>query len=56
MENGANSTLFVAKINKSDSGNYTCSIGSSQFTTTVHVLNGMYGNYINCNSYGLSQN
>jgi hypothetical protein len=40
-EEGANSTLSVAKINKSDSGNYTCSIGPTHsFTTTVHVLNG----------------
>lgn len=38
---GANSTLFVAKVNKSDSGNYTCSIGPNQYyTVTVHVLNG----------------
>lgn len=41
MEKGANSTLFIAKINKSDSGNYTCSINSShEFTVLVHVLNG----------------
>jgi hypothetical protein len=42
-EEGANSTLSVAKINKSDSGNYTCSVGPKihlSFTTTVHVLNG----------------
>ncbi|CAO1405030.1 unnamed protein product [Diamesa serratosioi] len=39
-EEGANSTLYVAKINKSDSGNYTCSVGPNAFTTTVHVLNG----------------
>ncbi|XP_070500295.1 uncharacterized protein [Chironomus tepperi] len=39
-EEGANSTLSVAKINKFDSGNYTCSIGPTHsFTTTVHVLN-----------------
>ncbi|XP_063709345.1 uncharacterized protein LOC134837883 [Culicoides brevitarsis] len=38
---GANSTLFVAKVNQSDSGNYTCSIGPHQYyTVTVHVLNG----------------
>lgn len=38
---GANSSLFVAKVNQSDSGNYTCSIGSSQgYTVMVHVLNG----------------
>jgi hypothetical protein len=40
-EEGANSTLFVARINKSDSGNYSCSIPkSNRFTVTVHVLNG----------------
>ncbi|CAO1390954.1 unnamed protein product [Diamesa hyperborea] len=40
MEIGANSTLFVAKVNKTDSGNYTCSIGEAQFyTVLVHVLN-----------------
>ncbi|KAG5679583.1 hypothetical protein PVAND_009143 [Polypedilum vanderplanki] len=39
-EEGANSTLSVAKINKLDSGNYTCSIGPTHsFTTQVHVLN-----------------
>lgn len=43
VENGANSTLLIAKINKSDSGNYTCSINSSHsFTVLVHVLNGKY--------------
>uniref|UniRef100_A0A1B0D216 Uncharacterized protein n=1 Tax=Phlebotomus papatasi TaxID=29031 RepID=A0A1B0D216_PHLPP len=42
MNGGANSTLFVARVNKSDSGNYTCSISSAQFyTVTVHVLNGI---------------
>ncbi|XP_059610823.1 uncharacterized protein LOC132257795 isoform X2 [Phlebotomus argentipes] len=40
MDEGANSTLSVARLNKSDSGNYTCSIGPTQFfTTSVHVLN-----------------
>lgn len=40
-EEGANSTLSVAHINKSDSGNYTCSVGQIlSFTTSVHVLNG----------------
>ncbi|XP_059610423.1 uncharacterized protein LOC132257503 isoform X2 [Phlebotomus argentipes] len=43
MEGGANSTLFVARVNKSDSGNYTCSISPAQFyTVTVHVLNESY--------------
>ena len=41
MEIGANSTLLVAKVNKTDSGNYTCSIGEAQqYTVLVHVLNG----------------
>lgn len=41
MENGANSTLFIAKVRKSDTGNYTCSIGPNDFyTINVHVLNG----------------
>ena len=43
MEIGANSTLFVGKVNKTDSGNYTCSIGEAQFyTVLVHVLNGKF--------------
>lgn len=41
MENGANSTLFIAKVRKTDTGNYTCSIGPNDFyTINVHVLNG----------------
>ncbi|KAH8298654.1 hypothetical protein KR018_008568 [Drosophila ironensis] len=41
MEDGANSTLSIAKISKSDSGNYTCSISEYQnFTIVVHILNG----------------
>lgn len=41
MDDGANSTLFIAKINKSDSGNYTCSISDTQeFSIVVHILNG----------------
>lgn len=40
MDDGANSTLFIAKVNKSDSGNYTCSISTAKFVTMVHVLNG----------------
>ncbi|XP_030385684.1 uncharacterized protein LOC115632599 [Scaptodrosophila lebanonensis] len=41
MDDGANSTLFIAKINKADSGNYTCSISDFQnFTIVVHILNG----------------
>lgn len=43
MENGANSTLFIAKVRKSDTGNYTCSIGPNDFhTINVQVLNGKY--------------
>ncbi|KFB38240.1 Dwil\GK12675-PA-like protein [Anopheles sinensis] len=38
---GANSTLFVAKVNRQDSGSYTCSIGPNQhYSISVHVLNG----------------
>ncbi|KAJ9596090.1 hypothetical protein L9F63_012719, partial [Diploptera punctata] len=41
MEEGANSSLSVAHVNKVDSGNYTCSISQQEFATvTVHVLNG----------------
>ncbi|KAI9586926.1 hypothetical protein GQX74_002773 [Glossina fuscipes] len=41
MDDGANSTLFIAKINKSDSGNYSCSINEYQnYTIMVHILNG----------------
>ncbi|XP_065361881.1 serine-rich adhesin for platelets [Calliphora vicina] len=41
MDDGANSTLFIAKINKADSGNYTCSISEYQnYTIVVHILNG----------------
>jgi hypothetical protein len=41
MEEGANSSLSVARVNKTDSGNYTCSISSTEYATvTVHVLNG----------------
>uniref|UniRef100_A0A1I8NQ85 Ig-like domain-containing protein n=1 Tax=Stomoxys calcitrans TaxID=35570 RepID=A0A1I8NQ85_STOCA len=41
MDDGANSTLSIAKINKADSGNYTCSISEYQnYTIIVHILNG----------------
>ncbi|XP_055382587.1 GATA zinc finger domain-containing protein 14 [Condylostylus longicornis] len=41
MDDGANSTLFIAKINKSDSGNYTCSINPfHDYSIMVHILNG----------------
>ncbi|XP_055620203.1 uncharacterized protein LOC129764761 [Toxorhynchites rutilus septentrionalis] len=47
---GANSTLFVAKVNKQDSGSYTCSIGPNQhYSISVHVLNGT------ANPYGIYQ-
>lgn len=43
MENGANSTLFVAKVRKTDTGNYTCSIGPNDYHTIhVQVLNGNF--------------
>lgn len=43
MDNGANSTLSIAKIGKADTGNYTCSIGPNDFyTVTIHVLNGEF--------------
>jgi hypothetical protein len=41
MEDGANSSLLVARVNKMDSGNYTCSISPTEYATiTLHVLNG----------------
>ncbi|XP_046400785.1 uncharacterized protein LOC124167051 [Ischnura elegans] len=41
MDEGANSTLSVARADKPDSGNYTCSISPTEFATVaVHVLNG----------------
>lgn len=41
MENGANSTLFIAKVRKTDTGNYTCSIGpNGSHTINVQVLKG----------------
>ncbi|XP_058121936.1 uncharacterized protein LOC131285104 [Anopheles ziemanni] len=47
---GANSTLFVAKVNRQDSGSYTCSIGPNQhYSISVHVLNGT------ANPYGIYQ-
>lgn len=43
MGDGANSTILVARVNKSDSGNYSCSISPDQFYTVfVHVLNGKW--------------
>ncbi|XP_037040996.1 uncharacterized protein LOC119077793 [Bradysia coprophila] len=41
MDDGANSTLSIAKVGRSDSGNYSCSIGPNDFyTINVHILNG----------------
>ncbi|KAJ9585435.1 hypothetical protein L9F63_002782, partial [Diploptera punctata] len=41
MEEGANSSLSVVRVNKTDSGNYTCAISQTEFATvTVHVLSG----------------
>jgi hypothetical protein len=41
MDDGANSSLAVARADKFDSGNYTCSISPTEFATVaVHVLNG----------------
>ncbi|XP_049836254.1 uncharacterized protein LOC126281380 isoform X1 [Schistocerca gregaria] len=38
---GANSSLSVARVDKADSGNYTCSISTTEFATVaVHILNG----------------
>lgn len=42
LEKGANSSLLIVKINKSDSGNYSCFINAThEYVVTVHVLNGM---------------
>ena len=44
MEIGANSSLFVLKVNASDAGNYTCSIGQGetlqQYSVLLHITNG----------------
>lgn len=42
-EDGAESVLNVARVDKADSGNYTCAISPNQRTTVlVHVLDGEY--------------
>lgn len=52
LDEGANSTLSVARVNKSDSGNYSCSINASHvYSVSIHVLTGKlsydsYGNHI----------
>ena len=54
MGNGANSTILVARVNKSDSGNYSCSVSPDQFyTVTVHVLNGKWHCEISFRIYGI---
>uniref|UniRef100_A0A336LKU9 CSON010974 protein n=1 Tax=Culicoides sonorensis TaxID=179676 RepID=A0A336LKU9_CULSO len=56
-DEGANSTLFVARVNKSDSGNYTCSIGPTlYFTTNVHVLNESLAELYHGNAYNNNRN
>lgn len=41
LDKGANSSLLIAKINKLDSGNYSCFINAThEYTVSVHVLNG----------------
>lgn len=43
VDGGADSTLLVARLNSSDSGRYTCSVGTDLFAVVnVHVLNGWY--------------
>lgn len=43
VDGGADSTLLVARLNSSDSGRYTCSVGTDLFAVVnVHVLNGLY--------------
>ena len=43
MEEGANSTLSIARVSPTDSGNYTCvltTMPDQPATVHVHVLNG----------------
>lgn len=43
MEEGANSTLSIARVKPADSGNYTCMLTTmpdQPATVHVHVLNG----------------
>lgn len=44
VENGANSTLSIAKVRKTDGGNYTCSISPNDYhTINIQVINGKNG-------------
>lgn len=48
-QEGANSSLLVARIGSGDAGNYTCSVSAHEFATvTVHVLNGEDRSYQSC--------
>lgn len=50
MEEGANSTLSIAKVGSADNGNYTCQLTTmpdQPATVHVHVLNGEYKNNFN---------
>lgn len=41
LPHGAVSRLYIANASQRDSGNYTCAISESSFTTVmVHILNG----------------
>lgn len=45
MEEGANSTLSIARASPSDSGNYTCFLTimpEKPAVVHIHVLNGVY--------------